>query len=100
VLDPQVDLAAAAALHLGSSVDLSSPGGRHVTSWMDQAMFTAVAAIGLLASTLMLVGAALAGPEHETTALQAVGCIAPIISSVMLMRVEAQILRREAESEG
>jgi ubiquinone biosynthesis protein len=143
VLDPQVDLAAAAALHLGSSVDLSpatakeaaqkevlrslpslralpaltedialqlrsgrvrlqidafsGPGGRHVTSWMDQAMFTAVAAIGLLASTLMLVGAALAGPEHETTALQAVGYIGLVISSVMLMRVVAQILRREAE---
>ncbi len=70
------------------------------TSWMDQAMFTAVAAVGLLASTLMLVGAALAGPEHEIGGLLAVGYIGLVISSVMLMRVVAQILRREAESEG
>jgi ubiquinone biosynthesis protein len=60
-------------------------------------MFTAVAAVGLLASTLMLVGAALARPEQETTGLLAVGYIGLVISSVMLMRVVAQILRREAE---
>jgi ubiquinone biosynthesis protein len=145
VLDPQVDLAAAAAVHLGASMELSpatakeaaqkellrslpslralpgltedialqlrsgrvrlqvdafsGPGRRHVTAWMDQAMFTAVAAVGLLASTLMLVGAALAGPEQETAGLLAVGYIGLVISSVMLMRVVAQILRREAEPE-
>src|SRR4029079_4650553 len=105
VIDPSVDLASAAAVHLGSSMDVSpasakeaaqkellrslpslralpgltedialqlrsgrvrlavaavsGPGRRHVTTWMDQAMFTAVAAVGLVASTLMLVGAAL-----------------------------------------
>ena len=68
-----------------------------MTGWMDQAMFTAVAAVGLLASTLMLVGASMAGPEHETAGLLAVGYIGLVISSVMLMRVVAQILRREAE---
>jgi ubiquinone biosynthesis protein len=145
VLDPQVDLATAAAVHLGASMDLSpatakeaaqkellrslpslralpgltedialqlrsgrvrlqidafsGPGRRHVTTWMDQAMFTAVAAVGLLASTLMLVGAALAGPEQETAGLLAVGYIGLVISSVMLMRVVAQILRREAALE-
>ena len=77
----------------------SGPGRRHVTTWMDQAMFTAVAAVGLLASTLMLVGAALAGPEQETAGLLAVGYIGLVISSVMLMRVVAQILRREAALE-
>jgi ubiquinone biosynthesis protein len=59
--------------------------------------FTIVAAIGLLASTLMLVGVALAPPGSETVALSAVGYIGLIVSSVMLMRVVAQILRREAE---
>ena len=43
-------------------------------------MFTAVAAVGLLASTLMLVGAALAGPEQETAGLLAVGYIGLVIS--------------------
>jgi ubiquinone biosynthesis protein len=145
VLDPQVDLAAAAAVHLGVSAELSpasakeaaqkellrslpslralpaltedialqlrsgrvrlqldafaGSGGRHVTGWMDQAMFTAVAAVGLLASALMLVGAALAAPEQETAGLLTIGYIGLVISSVMLMRVVAQILRREAEAQ-
>jgi len=145
VLDPRVDLAAAAAAHLGTTMELSpatakeaaqkellrslpslralpgltedialqlrsgrvrlqvdafsGPGRRHVTTWMDQAMFTAVAGVGLLASTLMLVGAALAGPEREIAGLLAIGYIGLVISSVMLMRVVAQILRREAELE-
>jgi ubiquinone biosynthesis protein len=77
----------------------SGPGRRHVTTWMDQAMFTAVAGVGLLASTLMLVGAALAGPEREIAGLLAIGYIGLVISPVMLMRVVAQILRREAELE-
>ena len=67
----------------------------HLTRWMDQAMFTAVAAVGLLASTLMLVGASLARPEREVGGLVAVGYIGLVISSVMLMRVVAQILRRD-----
>jgi ubiquinone biosynthesis protein len=145
VLDPRVDLAAAAAAHLGTTMELSpatakeaaqkellrslpslralpgltedialqlrsgrvrlqvdafsGPGRRHVTTWMDQAMFTAVAAVGLVASTLMLVGAALARPEQDTAGLLAIGYIGLVISSVMLMRVVAQILRREAELE-
>ena len=39
----------------------SGPGRAHLTRWLDQAMFAGVAAVGLLASTLMLVGSALAG---------------------------------------
>ncbi len=143
VIDPKVDLATAAAVHLGSSMDVSpasakeaaqkellrslpslralpaltedvalqlrsgrirlqvdafsGPGRAHITRWIDQAMFTAVAAIGLLASTLMLVGSSIAGPERESGVLLTVGYVGLIISSVMLMRVVAQVLRREAE---
>ena len=143
VIDPQVDLATAAAAHLGSSLDVtpasakeaaqkellrslpslralpgltedvalqlrsgrimlqidafSGPGRQNLTRWIDQVMFTAVAAIGLLASTLMLVGSSIAGPEREWGVLLAVGYVGLIISSVMLMRVVAQVLRREAE---
>lgn len=77
----------------------SGPGRFHLTRWMDQAMFTLVAAVGLIASTLMLVGTSLAESERETAALTAVGSIGLVLSSVMLMRVVAQILRREGEFE-
>jgi ubiquinone biosynthesis protein len=143
VLHPSVDLATAAAAHLGASMDLSpgtakeaaqrellrslpslralpgltedvalqlrsgrirlqvdafsGPGQAHLTRWMDQAVFTAVAAVGLLASTLMLVGSSLAEAERNTDVLVAVGYIGLVISSVMLMRVVAQVLRREPE---
>ena len=143
VIDPKVDLATAAALHLGSSLDVtpasakeaaqkellrslpslralpgltedvalqlrsgriklqidafSGPGRRNLTRWIDQLMFTSVAAVGLLASTLMLVGSSIAGPDREWGVLLAVGYVGLIISSVMLMRVVAQVLRREAE---
>ena len=63
---------------------------------MDQAIFAGVAAVGLIASTLMLVGSALAG-DRSTDVLLAVGYIGLIISSVMLMRVIAQIVRREPD---
>ena len=144
-LNPQVDLATAAAAHLGSTMDLdlsassaqqalqkevlrnlpslralpgltedvalqlrsgrvrfqvdafSGPGRAHLNRWIDQAMFTIVAAVGLMASTLMLVGTSLARPESETAALTAVGYIGLVLSSVMLMRVVAQVLRREGE---
>ena len=144
VIDPKVDLATAAAVHLGSSMDVSpasakeaaqkellrslpslralpaltedvalqmrsgrirlqvdafsGPGRTNLTRWIDQAVFTAVAAVGLLASTLMLVGSSIAGPERESGALIAVGYVGLVISSVMLMRVVAQVLRREAEA--
>ncbi len=71
----------------------------HLTGWIDQVLFAVVAAVGLLASTLMLVGVAVAGPDRETATLTAVGYIGLIISSVMLMRVVAQILRRDGEHE-
>jgi len=142
VIDPQVDLASAAASHLGAAIDVSlkgardtvqqevlrtmpslralpglaedvalqfrsgrlrmqidafGPGQSHLTRWIDQTLFTVVAAVGLMASTLMLVGASLAGSERDTGVLLAVGYLGLVISSVMLMRVVAQVLRRESE---
>jgi ubiquinone biosynthesis protein len=145
VLYPSVDLATAAATHLGGVSDLSTEnakqalqkeflrslpslralpaltedvalqlrsgrvrfevdafsgkGSANLTRWVDQAVFTTVAAVGLIASTLMLVGTSLADSERETSALTAVGYIGLVLSSVMLLRVVAQILRREGETE-
>lgn len=145
VLYPSVDLATAAAAHLGGVSDLSTEnakqalqkeflrslpslralpgltedvalqlrsgrvrfevdafsgkGSANLTRWVDQAIFTAVAAVGLIASTLMLVGTSLADSERETSALTAVGYIGLVLSSVMLLRAVAQILRREGDTE-
>jgi ubiquinone biosynthesis protein len=142
-LDPQVDLAAAAAGQLGSVVDLtpegtqdvvrrelvrnlpalralpglvedvalqlrsgharlqvdafSGPGSRNLARWTDRATFALVGSVGLLASALMLVGAALAPVGGASGTLTAVGYIGLVVTSVMLMRVVAQILRREVE---
>ncbi len=71
----------------------------HLARWIDQVLFAVVAAVGLLASTLMLVGVAVSAGERDTGALTAVGYLGLIISSVMLMRVVAQILRRDGEQE-
>ncbi len=76
----------------------SGTAGTHVTRWLDQVMFTVVAGVGLLASALLLGGVALARPEQEVGGLLAVGYIGLVISSVMLMRVVAQILRREGDT--
>jgi ubiquinone biosynthesis protein len=75
----------------------SSPGSRVAGRWIDRATFAMVGAVGLVASAVMLVGAALApaGPAGNT--LTAVGYIGLVVSSVMLMRVVAQILRRETD---
>ncbi|HEY5878039.1 MAG TPA: hypothetical protein VIU11_03960 [Nakamurella sp.] len=72
---------------------------QHVTGWIDQVLFAVVAAVGLLTSALMLVGVAVSESDRETSALTAVGYIGLVLSSVMLMRVVAQILRREGEHE-
>ncbi len=69
----------------------------HLTRWIDQMLFAVVAAVGLISSTLMLVGVAVSDEARETAALSAVGYIGLVISSVMLMRVVAQILRRDGE---
>ncbi|GAY09737.1 AarF/ABC1/UbiB kinase family protein [Pseudonocardia sp. N23] len=142
-VDPQVDLATAAASQLASTLDLSpagtqdvvrkelvrnlpslralpglvedlalqlrsgqarvqvdafsGPGATVFSRWVDRTMFAAVAAVGLLASALMLVGAALAPDTGASGTLTAVGYIGLVVTSAMLMRVVAQILRREAD---
>ncbi len=78
----------------------SGPGSANLTRWLDRAIFAGVAGVGLVASALMLGGVALARPEQEVGGLLAVGYIGLVISSVMLMRVVAQILRREGDSPG
>jgi len=53
--------------------------------------------VGLLASAVMLVGAALAPGSSATVTLTAVGYIGLVVSTVMLLRSVAQILRRETD---
>ena len=69
----------------------------HLTGWIDQVLFAVVAAVGLLASTLMLVGVAVSVADRETATLTAIGYIGLVLSSVMLLRVVAQILRRDGD---
>ncbi|MCE3552778.1 AarF/UbiB family protein [Pseudonocardia sp. RS11V-5] len=143
VIDPQVDLAAAAAGQLGSVVDLSpegtqdvvrkelvrnlpslralpglvedvalqlragnarlqvdafsGPGSLRLSGWIDRATFALVASVGLVASAVLLVGAALAPAGGAAATLTAVGYIGLVVSSAMLMRVVVQILRRQVE---
>ncbi|GGM14839.1 ABC1 kinase family protein [Nakamurella endophytica] len=83
---------------LAVQVDPLSATARHAaTQWVDGMLFAAVAAVGLLSSTAMLVGAVFAGDRSGVGVLQAVGYIGLVLSSVMLMRVVAQILRRRDE---
>lgn len=68
----------------------------HVTRWVDQALFAAVGGAGLVASAVLLIGAFLA-PVATNGPLLWIGYFGLVLSSVMLMRVVAQILRREPE---
>ncbi len=74
----------------------SGPSRRVVSYWLDQSLFAVVGAVGLLASALMLAGAAIAEPNTDG-GLTAVGYIGLVISAVMLMRVVAQIVRRQGD---
>lgn len=75
-----------------------------VTRWIDQALFTVIAGLGLVASAVLLVGAAIAAdPSQDNVgldALRVVGWLGLVVSGVMLMRVVAQILRRDGELDG
>ncbi|GAA4555123.1 ABC1 kinase family protein [Pseudonocardia xishanensis] len=75
----------------------SGPGSRTVGRWIDRVAFALVGSVGLLASAVMLVGAALAPAGGASTTLTAVGYIGLVVTSVMLMRSVAQILRREVD---
>lgn len=88
-------------------LELDPVAGRtqgQVTRWLDQALFTVIAGLGLIASAVLLVGAAIAAdPSQDNVgldALRVVGWLGLVFSGVMLMRVVAQILRRDGELDG
>ncbi len=66
-----------------------------VDDWIDRVVFAAVGLIGLVGSALLLVAAALVQTDDDfATALQVIGFTGIIITSVIQMRVVAQIFRR------
>ena len=72
-----------------------------VDEWVDRVVFAAVGLIGLLGSALLLVAAAIVDQDNDfTTALQVIGFSGIIITSVIQMRVVAQIFRREDDADG
>jgi ubiquinone biosynthesis protein len=77
---------------------LTSARRTALTGWVDQVLFAAVGSVGLLASALFFVGAGLAGGGRDTTTLTAIGSIGIVLSSVMLLRVVAQIVRRQSDA--
>jgi ubiquinone biosynthesis protein len=69
-----------------------------LTGWVDQVLFAGVGSVGLLTSALFFVGAGLAGGGRTATTLIAIGSIGIVLSSVMLLRVVAQIVRRQSDA--
>ena len=69
-----------------------------LTGWIDQVIFAAVGSVGLLTSALLLVGAGLAGVGEDAATLTATGSIGLVLSSVMLLRVVAQVVRRQSDA--
>jgi ubiquinone biosynthesis protein len=61
-------------------------------------LFAGVGSVGLLTSALFFVGAGLAGGGRTATTLIAIGSIGIVLSSVMLLRVVAQIVRRQSDA--
>jgi ubiquinone biosynthesis protein len=75
---------------------LTAPRRTALTGWVDQALFAGVGSVGVLTSALLLVGAELAEAGRDTTALTTIGSIGLVLSAVMLLRVVAQIVRRQS----
>jgi ubiquinone biosynthesis protein len=66
-----------------------------VDEWIDRTIFAAVGLLGMIASAVLLVAAALIKHDDDfATALQVIGFFGIIVTSVIQMRVVAQILRR------
>src|SRR3954453_17776726 len=66
-----------------------------VDEWVDRVVFAAVGLLGMIASAVLLVAAALIKHDDDfATALQVIGFFGIIVTSVIQMRVVAQILRR------
>ena len=70
-----------------------------VDAWIDRVIFAAIGIIGLLASALFLVAAAVVGKSDDDfqSTLQVFGFFGIIVTSVIQMRVVAQMLRRESD---
>ncbi len=66
-----------------------------VDEWVDRVVFAAMGLLGMIASAVLLVAAALIKHDDDfATALQVIGFFGIIVTSVIQMRVVAQILRR------
>ena len=70
-----------------------------VGGWVDRALFAAVGSVLLLASTGMLVATAFGAGDDGITVLETAGYVGLISSGIMIMRVIAQVLRREGTRE-
>jgi ubiquinone biosynthesis protein len=69
-----------------------------VDEWVDRVVFAAVGLVGLIGAALLLVAAAIVDKDDDfSTALQVIGFSGIIITSVIQMRVVAQIFRRSDE---
>jgi ubiquinone biosynthesis protein len=65
-----------------------------VDTWVDRVLFATLGAVGLLSSSVLLLAAGATEVEGVRDTLIAVGFFGLVISSVMQMRVVAQVLRR------
>ena len=69
-----------------------------VDEWVDRVIFAAIGIFGLLGSAVLLLAAAVVdGDQDFTDTLQLFGYFGLVITSVILMRTVAQLLRREAD---
>jgi ubiquinone biosynthesis protein len=73
-----------------------------VDAWIDRVTFAAIGIIGLLSSGLLLLAAAVVGKSDDDfqSTLQVFGFLGIIVTSVIQMRVVAQLLRRETDASG
>jgi ubiquinone biosynthesis protein len=71
-----------------------------VDEWVDRIVFAAMGLLGMIASGVLLVAAALVRTDDDfATALQVIGFFGVVVTAVIQMRVVAQILRR-GDAEG
>ena len=68
---------------------------RVLSGWIDRVLLGLFGGVGLVASGILLVAAELATTRDIRLALQAIGFIGVVFSSVLFMRSVAQVLRRE-----
>lgn len=82
---------------LGVRVERYSGNDRAVVdAWVDRVTFAAIGVLGLLASALLLIAAAIVDKDNDfTTTLQVFGFFGIVVTAVIQMRVVAQILRRD-----